>query len=234
MKLRLIVVGSAMALATASFAGPATVAVYNVGDLGANDFIAWDQFGSDFSQIASGTHGFTNNGIGFTFYSANDFTGQDDGGSGEVRTEGVSWDGIFNGGDRLLYFHNSFAQTQSDIALVFDKAVGGVGANIQSNAFGNYTANMGAWDGALGGNALAFGAVDGNNTGLEDGTAPFMGAVGGMIRTVYYSFHMKDGSDDLGAGMANVLVNDNAVPEPASMAALGIGFVALLRRRAKK
>lgn len=236
MKLRLTLAAAAFTCAAVSF-GDATFVTHPY-DIGANDFIAWDQFGSDYTLIASGTHGHTNLGLGFTIKSVNDGTGVDDGGISEDRTEGVSWNGIFTGGARVLYFHNSHQALNSDLEIVFDKAVGGVGYNVQSNAFGAFDATVAAYTGDFqsGGTFINNGTVSGLNDGTHQGTAPFEGFVSqdGDIGAIYLATFMHDGSDDQGLGIGNVLIRNNAVPEPASMAALAIGAAALMRRKAKK
>jgi hypothetical protein len=234
MKLRLSFAAAALAAAAVSFAQ--AHATNTPGDLAANDMIDWGQFGQG-ATLASGTHGFTNNGIGFTYYSTNAYTGASDGGTAAVLQEGTTWNGIFNPGDTVLYQQSSFTNNFSVLTIIFDQAVAGAGAYVQSNAFGNFTVYGSFYDAAYpGGTNLDFGFASGNNTGGSTGTAPFLGVISTQNDVVglYYAAAMDDNvTDDAGMGMGNVLVRDNAVPEPASMAALGMGALALIRRRRK-
>ena len=234
MKTRFYVSFALLALASVSFAGSTSVTTEAA--LLANDFIDWGQFGADFTIVNSGTHGFTNNGIGFTVYSVNDNTSVDDGGQYQLLTEGSTWNGGFNPGDHVLFKTGSFAVNSTDLEIVFDQKIGGIGSGFQSNAFGDFTGSMGAWDNNpyFIANNVGFSSNFGNNHGGSDGTAPFMGVLSDQtdILAAYLEVQMADFSDSLGSGWSHTLVRDTgAVPEPASMAVLGLGAIALIRRR---
>ncbi len=230
MKIKLLISFGALALASVSFAG--STSVYSEGAFNADDFINWGQFGADFTTVNSGSHGFTNNGVGFTLYSANDFSGADDGGSYLTATEGSSWNGVFNSGDSVLYKASSFP---SDLTIVFDTAIGGFGTGFQSNTFGDFVGGLGTWDGLYpAANPVGFANTSGSNFGGSTGTYPWMGVVSDQqdIFEIFVGVQMADlVSDPQGAGFGHTLIRDRAVPEPASMAALGLGVVALIRRR---
>ena len=56
--------------------------------------------------------------------------------------QGNSWFGNFAGGMGLVYNGVAFGNTAADIALTFDQAENGVGAFIQADYYGPFTATM--------------------------------------------------------------------------------------------
>lgn len=206
------------------------------GSIGANDWIDWGQFGADFTNMsASGMTGSTHLGLSFTVKTTNDFSGQVQGLDSQIRTQGASWNGILGSGEHLYFNQNSYLNGNTVVAIVFAHGVMGAGAYTQSNAFGDFTASMGAWDAEFPtGNLVGGDLATGTNDAVA-GHAPFIGVLSGSsnIKAIYINNHMSDGvSDDLGSGIGTVYLN-NAVPEPASMFALGAGALALIRRRRK-
>ncbi len=230
---KLILVAGALALASIS---AATITQVSQGGLGANDRINWSQFGGDFTTIASGTHGFTDNGIGFTLHSVDGFANED-GGDFELRTEGSSWGGVFNVGDTVLWHHKSGNGGASYMGIYFDSFVGGVGAMFTSNLYGQFEGDGFHWDSFPGGSFQGSTAVTGTMGPGPNGSAPYMGALSDTtnLGMTFWTTHMTDGQpDDLGFAINNLDVRDlggRPVPEPASMAALGLGIAALIRKR---
>jgi hypothetical protein len=205
--------------------------------LGANDFIDWGQFGAEFTAVPSPSHGFTNGGIGFTVTSDDDFGNNDSGGL-ERRDEDSGWAGEFQPGDKLLWHQASFINDggalHSVLKIVFDSEVTGVGTQAQSNAGGDFTVNAGYWDPFSTYNN-GFSVNSGtNNLGGHSGDA----YTGGWddahtMNTFFVVAFMSDGSDNFGFAVGQVDVR-TAVPEPATMAVLGLGALALIRRRRNK
>lgn len=230
---KLVLLTGVLVMASSSFATYTTV--LNPADIGANDFIDWHQFGADFTTVASGVHGFTNNGIGFTLSSVAQ-SANDDGGLHEIRTQGTSWDGNFSAGDSVLWHRNSGINFNSWIAVIFDSKIDGVGTSATSNLFGDFIASADVFDADAHVQTKASStSVFGTMNGAGNGSAPFFGFTTDShdIGALYINVRMFDGvSDDLGFATNQWLIKDNgAVPEPASMAALGLGVAALIRRR---
>jgi hypothetical protein len=203
--------------------------------LGADDMIDWGQFGPELSGVASGATGTTDGGIGFTLYSANEFDGLDDGGGFLTAVAGSSWGSTFNVGDELLYHANEYP---SDILLVFDQNIAGFGFDSCTNAFGQFLTQYGAWSTApfTFGSDVGFGSDDGFSGPSGDfGHAPFTGGVSSAtnVKAVYITARMFDGSGTQGYAINNMSIVTEAVPEPASMAVLGLGLAAIAKRKRK-
>jgi hypothetical protein len=72
-------------------------------------------------------------------------------------------------------------------------------------------------------------------TGGESGTALFdLSSFDGQLVTLRFQFGSDGSVTDAGFNMDNLVVTGSVVPEPASMAALGMGALALIRRRRAK
>jgi hypothetical protein len=92
-------------------------------------------------------------------------------GTVQILKEGTDFTGIFSPGDNLM--DQPF---QSDSTIVsFSSPVLGVGTHIQSGLSGAFTAYMELFDSAN--TLLGTVSVTGNNTGAEDGSAPYIGAL---------------------------------------------------------
>lgn len=226
---RLILSGIALAVATSSFA--AFTAVNNSAALGANDSIDLNQFGADGTVIADGTAGTTVGGIGFKIYSV-DATGAADGRGMRMYTEDIGWNGVFNSGDRVLH-HEGDNNPYSALLIRFDTAVQGVGMMTQTNLFADFRVDAGYWD-PFPGTSVGFSSNTGNNPNAGAYTGGY--SDGNDITEFYVTCYVlnADGSDNpdtLGFGVGQIDVK--VVPEPATMATLGLGAAALLRRRRK-
>ena len=142
--------------------------------------------------------------------------------------DGTSWNGAFSSGMGLVYNGASFGNTPADIAVTFDQGETGVGAYIQANFFGPFTAAITLYDI----NYQPLGTFETTGTSsYAPGTALFLGAWADTAGEVYAAqFDVVDqfGNDDFAIG--EVLTT----PEPASMGLIGaglLGLVALARRR---
>ena len=141
---------------------------------------------------------------------------------------GDEWDGNLYGDQNALWTNGAGA-----ITLQFDQYVQAVGAAIQTNYFGDFTAEIDVFhDGNLLGSFLQ----NGNSNGLEDGSAIFMGVADDVkeIDTVRFSIvNCAQNCYDFAIDSLDLGV-PNQVPEPGTLALLGSGVVGLgtmLRRR---
>jgi len=205
--------------------------------LGGNDFIDWSQFGPAFTGVTSGSFGLTNGGRLFQVISDNGF-GSDDGGALTRLDEGNGWTGEFQPGDALLWHQNSFKNdfsVTSDLELIFfSNDIIGVGTQSQANAGGNFTSFAGYWN-PYPGNPIGFTQNSGvNNVGTHNGSAYTGGYTDGAIISQFFVVSsMDDGSDNFGFAVGRIDLKTSPVPEPASMTILGMGALALVRRRRK-
>lgn len=201
------------------------VGVFDRSLLLANDSIDLGQLGADFASVPDGTAGTSIAGNTFVINSSTQ--------NMQRRDEGNGWNGDFNTGDHLVWNGGSTDGTDGTITFTLGQSVSGFGLQIQANAFGAFTADVAAYDGL--GNLIGSFNVNGNNI-PQLGTAPFLGVSSSQmnIAKVVYSLSTSGG---VGFGLAvnQVSIRQcNVVPEPASIAALGIGAIALVRRRRSK
>lgn len=151
-------------------------------------------------------------------------------GSMQVRTQsGGGWAGNFNPGENVLYSMDS-----GPITLTGAKTCNDVGMNIQADFYGAYTAVIEAYNGLD--QLLGSFSVNGVSTSAADGSAPFIG-----VRSDAGDIHMVKLYVTRTDGLPTTLAIDRVsysccspVPEPATMSALGLGALALLRKKAKK
>lgn len=190
-----------------------------VGALSSNDFIDWSQLsglGAEADPLGASVGVSTN--LGRTATASNT--------SGtEWFQEGSFWIGDFTIGDYLI---SSDAQS---LVIDFNTAVAGVGAQIQSAAFGPFTAELRLFDSLS--NPLGVFQVSSENNGAEDGSNPFLGAVSDSADISRAVFAITANAADFGLGLGQLELTDTPVqaPEPATLALMLLGGGALVRRR---
>jgi len=138
------------------------------------------------------------------------------------------WFGNFGAGEQLLFTNFN----SGPLRIEFSDLVGGVGAQIQRNAFGAFTATIEAFDA----NDLSLGLFNlaGNSTGAGDDSAIFIGILSDFADITAIEFNVSGG--------ANFAINAPRIeqgvpaPEPASLAIwglVGLGAVAYRHKRRK-
>ncbi|MBS1709472.1 MAG: PEP-CTERM sorting domain-containing protein [Armatimonadetes bacterium] len=181
--------------------------------------------GAELSSVASG-HVYSTTGTPFNVKVSSD--------SSMMRYDQSSvWGGNFTPGDHLLSTYDLFTGGKgSYIEFTGTKTCIDVGAQVQTNQFGSFTAMVEAWDGLD--NYLGSVTESGVSAPSGDGSAIFIGvhSSAGDIHKVRFSMLSNDGA---GFAVNHLSYNCCApVPEPASMSALGLGALALLRKKSKK
>ena len=152
----------------------------------------------------------------------------------EIRVQGSSWAGNFGTGETLLWTMH----TNGPTILDFNAGVSGVGAQIQSNYYGDFLATIEAFD--LTGASLGAFTVLGRSDDDGNDSALFLGVLSDLPNIDKIAFNVSRGGATGGDDFAinGPVVNGQAVqpapvPEPASFLLFGIGLVgaAFVRRR---
>jgi hypothetical protein len=182
--------------------------------------IDWGQFGQPFTQFGSPAP-----------WTSGGFSGTaSDSGTLERRDEGNGWAGIFTLGDHLLWNQDN----GSPIDIHFNSPISLGGAQVQDDFFGAY---MGCIQ-ALG----SFGAspvfcVSGNNTGAEDGSAPFIGIQDTSGANITDLLFTTDVGPNATAINQLSFTPSGTTPEPTSMLLLCSGLLTVaetIKRRKRQ
>jgi hypothetical protein len=204
--------------------------------LGVDDTVLWDQLGTDgaivpnsFSVLSGGA--ISVNGVFSTT-------------TGEVATAGVSWSpvsGAFNANDSLVWaFDDTASNGSGPIAFTFGKNVAGVGAAIQPDSPGTFTAQIQLYNG----NTLLGSVTRSSNA---NGDALYIGALdqtaADVTRAVFSLTAVQNNpnneSNNIGDFAIDTLGLVNpaaATPEPAtfSLVVLSLAGLAWRPKRAKR
>ena len=222
------VLGLCLVLGSAATSNAAVVGVTSFADLGADDSLDWGQLGpattwiNKPATVTSGWGGLT--------------ASVDTAGTGFQRIDQGSpaFNGNFAAGTALLWTSGQ----GPDITIDLSQPVYGAGAQIQSNWYGAFTAQIQELDGI--GNVIASFTENGLSNAQADGSAIFIGLKSSLQDITRLRFILTSASkapNDFAIGPV-ALAKCAAVPEPATWVTLLTGFAGLgamlrAKRRAK-
>lgn len=216
-----------LAVAAAS-ASALPLQVFGSAALAPNDGVEWAQLPEEGSPYSSPLTVFS--GLGRPVTSG-------DGVGFNRLTEGSSWIGNFTPGDAVLWTSadGSDATTSATLLLTFDQPIYGLGAQIQANYYGPFSATLELFDGS---SLLGMFGISGLSTADADGSAPYLGALDSLTSITAARFTLAAPAQDcadllMNCGFALGRVDLRVVSEPPSLAAVLAWALAMgtLRRR---
>ncbi|HEX9246221.1 MAG TPA: PEP-CTERM sorting domain-containing protein, partial [bacterium] len=128
-------------------------------------------------------------------------------------------------------------QNIGPMTLQFANPLSGVGAQIQGNPSGPYTATLKVFSPTD--TLLGTFTVAGNNSEISDNTAPFLGVIDTQreIGKIVYSVNTGTIDRDVAINRLDLRTSLAPIPEPSTLVLLASGlpaFVGLARRRATR
>jgi hypothetical protein len=217
---RLAFLAAFIGLLTAAQAHAGIMLVTSPAALGPNDSIDWGQLGAANTGLSSPQAVMSGGGLSAMVSTTDP--------AGLIRFDqtnnGSTWNGNFTVGDKLI---NNNSLSYFPFTITFGSPVLGAGANIDLDHFGPFTATIEAFDGNT---SLGTFTEDGNSTSNADGSAIFIGVLdtNAEITSIVFGINNPPASaGDIAINTLQLVTAPTAVPEPASVALLGLGVASL-------
>jgi len=220
-----------LVLAGAGQARADLVEVTSRSALAGTDFVDWGKLGPNGTSIPNPFSINSNGGVKLTVSQAgaSTFTRLD---------QGAGWNGNFAPGAHLLW--TTGANGPVTMSYGITNGVSAIGAQIQANFFGAFTATITAYDASN--TVIGSFTENGVSNSNGDNSAIFLGVLShttSIFRIQYsVSSSVPQGQQDFGINQLDFTKSNlSSTPEPASLTMLGIGIVGMagyvLRRRKK-
>lgn len=218
-RITLVAVGTVIATLGTVDPSQALSVVTSRSSLGANNSVSWSSLGAEYTPIS--------NPFSVGSAGGNAITGSIPTGTFQRLNERSGWFGNFAEGDALLF--TGF--NSGPLSFTFVNSVFGAGAQIQSNAYGLFTATIEAFNNS--GLSLGSFSLQGNSSSGPDNSAIFIGVLNDQADIARITFNISNSNSvDFAINQLDLKSGTTAVPTPALLPGLiGLGFGVLRKRK---
>jgi hypothetical protein len=215
---RCLIAGLGLLTATGSIeSAKALILVTDAAALGAVDAIDWSQTGPSGATFSSPLNVVSAAGVNASVSSAQGIL--------QTSTENTTeWFGNFPNSQRVL----TTAGYGPDITLTFAAPVMGVGAQLQSAAYGSFVGHMTVY--GQNNNVIGSFSENGNSTDANDGSAIFLGlldSTADIFKVTYTLDSATFAQNYFAVGTVDLAGPVAAVPEPSTWTMMILGFAGL-------